>query len=125
VAWGVMCCGCCRLLAGDGTLIGEKRELDGFIDLKLLGRELAVGSNPADFGTHEAADAFAKEKGWTIVDPDGKSNHRCPECKIEPAKVKRRGAFIWLGAPQFAHVERTTPTSTVTPTEANGLESKP
>lgn len=116
--WGVVCCGCARMLAKDGTLLGEKADYNGLIDMQeLAARMISQGENRyADFPTHEDADKFASVHGWSTKDPGGKSNHRCPECRLDKPKTKRSGAFVRV--PGHLTVERTKVDSTEPPTEA-------
>lgn len=96
----VMCCGCQRLLAKDGTLIGDPLPSDagGFFSLPALIERVSKlrTDGLAEFQTKEAADASAQAFGWSVKDPDGTSNHRCPACR-KAAPITRKGAYIDWG----------------------------
>ena len=84
--WMILCCSCGRLLNKDATM-GCRVMVDGVYRWGSIEHKERI----ADFQTHEAADQFASDHGWSIRDSEG-PNHRCPECR--PVQVERRGAYL-------------------------------
>jgi len=66
----IMCCGCRRLLGRDGSAIVLK--------------SIEESAMIAIFKNRTEADSFAESNKWSTKDPDGTSNHRCPECQFDP-----------------------------------------
>lgn len=100
----VMCCGCLRLLGKNGELIGERSFTGGVIDIQALidhFKLLKLREQVADFESKEKCDEAALAHGWTVTDPDGSSNHRCPDCRLpeswNAAGFERRGGYIDWG----------------------------
>lgn len=97
--FAVMCCGCLRLLGKSGRPIGEKSADPGVVNVQELGKRLAALDSGAyaSFESKQAADECAIANGWSTTDLEGRSNHRCPDCRfVTSAVVERRGAFIEL-----------------------------
>ena len=90
-----MCCGCLRLLGKDGKTIGEPFKGGGAVNLsELAARFSGLREAARDFSTKEECDHAALAAGWTVKDPDGIPNHRCPGCKLIPPDTYRSGAYI-------------------------------
>jgi hypothetical protein len=98
--FSVMCCGCQRLLSRDGKLIGPSLTDSGKIDFAQLIKRLGElrAENLAEFKNDEECDNAALAAGWTVKDPDGTPNHRCPECRIHVSAPERTGAYIDWGS---------------------------
>ena len=96
----VMCCGCQRLLSTEGTLIGEPVTDGGTFDIAQLMLRLSTlrTEGLAEFGNKEACDTAALKAGWTVRDPDGTANHRCPDCRIRVEPQPGTGAYIDWGS---------------------------
>ena len=95
----IMCCGCLRLLAKNGGLIGKPNRGRGVISILELSTMFQDidHSEVAIFESDDVAgaDKFAKKYGWSVVDGD----HRCPECRRgeqskEYAVPQRTGAYL-------------------------------
>lgn len=98
--FSVMCCGCQRLLSKEGKLIGEKLMDGGIIKIPELIARLSQlrAEDLAEFPNFEECDKAALAAGWTVEDPDGTPNHRCPECRICESAPERTGAYIDWGS---------------------------
>jgi hypothetical protein len=98
----VMCCGCLRLLGKDNQMLGERDNMGGAIDLaELANRFRFMREMALSFPTKQECDKAALGAGWTVADPDGTPNHRCPNCRLPdswtPGGFERRGAYIDWG----------------------------
>lgn len=91
----VMCCGCLRLLGKDGELLGTRSEDGGATDLgRLAERFKDLQVIAASFETKSDCDKAAFVHGWTVKDPGGRPNHRCPDCRLAQPETERSGAYI-------------------------------
>jgi hypothetical protein len=98
----VMCCGCLRLLGKDNRMLGERDNMGGAIDIAgLTARFAPLRESALSFPTKEECDKAALSAGWTVADPDGTPNHRCPDCRLPdswtPGGFERSGAYIDWG----------------------------
>lgn len=91
--YGVMCCGCYRVLGRKGELVPT-------------GGGYVAWNDMAVFESYEEADKRAQGLGWHVRDGEGRPDHRCPECVANPrteplelpapfaGMVSDRGAYI-------------------------------
>ena len=98
----VMCCGCLRLLGKDNQMLGERNQMGGAIDLaELATRFRSLREAASSFPTKEECDKAALAAGWTVADPDGTPNHRCPTCRLpdswNTSGFERQGEYIDWG----------------------------
>jgi hypothetical protein len=93
----VMCCGCGRYLAKDGTAIEPK----GMARIISTDRQIVLPGAADEaveyFDSPPAADAAALQAGWIVRDAEG-PNHRCPDCKaqavLDDYQSYQRGAIL-------------------------------
>lgn len=86
----VVCCGCFRVLGKDGSLLGERHQFGGLVDMPTIIKWFSkVDLDPAKFIGRVDADKEARRNGWEVMDSDGLANHRCPECVRDQPRTGR------------------------------------
>jgi hypothetical protein len=91
------------MLGKDNQMLGERDRMGGAVDIaRLPARFAPLRESAASFPTKEDCDKAAVAAGWTVADPNGTPNHRCPQCRLpdswNAAGFERSGAYIDWGA---------------------------